>query len=100
MFLEGVKVVEFLSFIVVLCCVKMLGDWGVEVIKIEFIEGDGIRVMGGIFKFLVLDDENFMFELENGNKKGVSINVKLKEGVEILYKLLLEVDIFVINVRV
>ncbi|EQF10850.1 isocaprenoyl-CoA:2-hydroxyisocaproate CoA-transferase HadA, partial [Clostridioides difficile] len=46
------------------------------------------------------DDENPMFELENGNKKGVSINVKSKEGVEILHKLLSEADIFVTNVRV
>ena len=56
--------------------------------------------MGGTFKSPASDDENPMFELENGNKKGVSINVKSKEGVEILHKLLSEADIFVTNVRV
>ena len=100
MLLEGVKVVELSSFIAAPCCAKMLGDWGAEVIKIEPIEGDGIRVMGGTFKSPASDDENPMFELENGNKKGVSINVKSKEGVEILHKLLSEADIFVTNVRV
>src|SRR3712207_1745586 len=55
--------------------------------------------MGGTFKSPCTDDENPMFELENGNKKGISVNVKTKEGVEILHKLLSKSDIFVTNVR-
>jgi len=97
--LKGVRVVELSSFVAAPCCAKLLGDWGAEVIKIEPLGGDGIRVMGGTFKSPYTDDENPMFELENGNKKGISVNVKTKEGVEVLHKLLEKSDIFVTNVR-
>lgn len=97
--LNGVRVVELSSFVAAPCCTKLLGDWGAEVIKIEPLGGDGIRVMGGTFKSPCTDDENPMFELENGNKKGISVNVKTKDGVEILHRLLSESDIFVTNVR-
>ncbi|WP_304339964.1 CaiB/BaiF CoA transferase family protein [Metaclostridioides mangenotii] len=97
--LKGVRVVELSSFVAAPCCAKLLGDWGAEVIKIEPLGGDGIRVMGGTFKSPYTDEENPMFELENGNKKGISVNVKTKEGVEVLHKLLEKSDIFVTNVR-
>lgn len=97
--LEGVKVVELSSFVAAPCCAKLLGDWGAEVIKIEPPAGDGIRVMGGTFKSPYTPDENPMYELENGNKKGICVNVKSKEGLEIVHKLLSEADIFITNVR-
>lgn len=97
--LKGVRVVELSSFVAAPCCAKLLGDWGAEVIKIEPLGGDGIRVMGGTFKSPCTDEENPMFELENGNKKGISVNVKTKEGVEIIHKLLAKADIFITNVR-
>ncbi|MCB5943015.1 CoA transferase, partial [bacterium 210820-DFI.6.52] len=51
------------------------------------------------FKSPCTDEENPMYELENGNKKGISVNVKTKEGVEIIHKLLAKADIFITNVR-
>lgn len=98
--LKGVKVVELSSFIAAPCCAKMLADWGAEVIKVEPISGDGIRVMGSTFKSPATDDENPMFELENGNKKGVSIDIKSEKGLEVLHKLIAQADVFVTNVRV
>ncbi len=40
-----------------------------------------------------------MFELENGNKRGVAINTRSEKGKEVLGKLLKDADIFVTNVR-
>lgn len=98
--LKGVKVVELSSFIAAPCCAKILGDWGAEVIKVEPLQGDGIRVMGGTFKSPSSEEENPMFELENGNKKGISVDIKSKEGLEVLHKLISQADVFVTNVRV
>ncbi|AWB30840.1 CaiB/BaiF CoA transferase family protein [Clostridium botulinum] len=97
--LEGVKVVELSSFVAAPSCSKLLADWGADVIKIEPIQGDNIRVVGGVYNSPARDDENPMFELENGNKRGIAINTRSEKGKEVLGKLLKDADVFVTNVR-
>lgn len=97
--LEGVKIVELSSFVAAPSCAKVLADWGAEVIKVEPIEGDSLRVVGGVYNSPATDDENPMFELENGNKKGICINTRSEEGKKILGELLKDADIFLTNVR-
>lgn len=97
--LEGVKVVELSSFVAAPCCAKVLADWGAEVIKIESPYGDDLRGVGGIYNSPATVEENPMFELENGNKKGICIDIKSAKGKEILGKLLEDADVFVTNVR-
>lgn len=97
--LEGVKVVELSSFVAAPCCAKILADWGADVIKIESPQGDNLREVGGIYNSPATVNENPMFELENGNKKGICIDIKSEQGKEILEKLLKDADVFVTNVR-
>lgn len=99
MMLSGVKVVELATYVAAPICSKLLADWGAEVIKVEGIKGDAIRVMGNTFNSPMTDEENPMYELENGNKKGIALDIKSEEGIEILMKLLSEADIFVTNIR-
>lgn len=99
MILRGVKVVELATYVAAPSCSKLLADWGAQVIKVEGITGDAIRGMGRTFNSPMTVDENPMFELENGNKKGLAVDIKSKEGMEILYKLLSEADVFVTNIR-
>ncbi len=97
--LEGVRVLEFSSFVAAPSCAKLLADWGAEVIKVEPIYGDGLRLVGGMYNSPMTDDENPMFELENGNKKGICLDTQSEEGKEVLYKILEKSDIFLTNVR-
>ena len=97
--LKGVKVVELATFVAAPSCTKLLADWGADVIKVEALFGDAIRGMGGTFNAPMTDEENPMYELENGNKKGIAIDIKEEKGMEVLFKLLEEADVFVTNIR-
>lgn len=97
--LEGVKVVELADFIAGPCCAKALADWGAEVVKVERLTGDGIRVMNETFNAPNGELENPMFEQENANKKGISLNIKSEEGMKVMHKLLSEADVFITNNR-
>lgn len=97
--LKGVKVVELATFVAAPSCTKLLADWGADVIKVEALFGDAIRGMGGTFNAPMTDEENPMYELENGNKKGIAIDIKEEKGMEVLFKLLENADVFVTNIR-
>jgi crotonobetainyl-CoA:carnitine CoA-transferase CaiB-like acyl-CoA transferase len=97
--LDGIKIIELSSFVAAPSCAKVLADWGAEVIKVEPIQGDNLRIVGGVYNSPAKEEENPMFELENGNKKGVAINTRSEKGKEVLEKLLKDADIFITNVR-
>lgn len=97
--LEGIRVIEYANFVAAPVCGRLLADWGAEVIKIEPSFGDSLRVVGVQWCFPTSDDENAMFELENSGKKDIVVNTNTKEGVEIIYKLLENADVFLTNTR-
>lgn len=97
--LSGVRVIEYANFVAAPVCGRLLADWGAEVIKIEPLEGDTMRFVGVQWCFPTEDDENPMFEIENSGKKGIVIDTKAKEGVELIYKLLEDADVFLTNTR-
>jgi crotonobetainyl-CoA:carnitine CoA-transferase CaiB-like acyl-CoA transferase len=97
--LDGIKIIELSSFVAAPSCAKVLADWGAEVIKVEPIQGDNLRIVGGVYNSPAKEEENPMFELENGNKKGVAINTRSEKGKEVLEKLLKDADVFITNVR-
>ena len=92
--LKGVKVVELATFVAAPSCTKLMADWGADVIKVEALFGDAIRGMGGTFNAPMTDEENPMYELENGNKLGIAIDIKDEKGMEILFRLLENADVF------
>ena len=97
--LKGVKVVELATFVAAPSCTKLMADWGADVIKVEALFGDAIRGMGGTFNAPMTDEENPMYELETGNKLGIAIDIKDEKGMEILFRLLENADVFVTNIR-
>ncbi len=97
--LEGVKVVEYANFVAAPACGRLLADWGAEVIKIEPQEGDTMRHVGFQWNFPTAEDENAFFEIENSGKKGIVVDTRTKEGVEVIYKLLEDADVFLTNTR-
>lgn len=97
--LKGIKVIELASHGAVPSCGKTLADWGAEVIKVEPLSGDFGRKSGQNFGVPMSEDVNPHFELLNGNKKSICLNLKNPEGYKILMKILEKADVLITNYR-
>ncbi|MHC1719252.1 MAG: CaiB/BaiF CoA transferase family protein [Clostridiaceae bacterium] len=97
--LEGIKVVELGTHVVVPNATRFLADWGAEVIKVEGINGEGWRSFGKATNLPSTDDENPLFTVQNANKKFIAIDLKTPYGMDMFKKLVSQADIFVTNVR-
>ncbi len=97
--LEGVKVVELATFIAAATTGRFLADLGAEVIKIENPKGDPLRYTAPTEGRPLDMYENTTWELENGNKKCLSVNMKDPKGKEVFFKLLDEADVLITNFR-
>ena len=97
--LKGYKVVELSTFVAAPACGKLFADWGADVIKIETSEGDAWRTFGSTHRVTATEEEKPMFDLVNGGKKSISLNLKSEEGKEILFSLLKDADVFLTNTR-
>lgn len=98
--LAGVRVLEVASHVFVPIGGGILTEWGAQVIKIEHPEtGDPYRglVTAGLHKSYDGVDPSFQFT--NRGKQSVTIDLKQPEGVELLYRLARECDVFLTNLR-
>jgi len=91
--LEGIKIVSLGVSISGPIGLRHLADFGAEVIKIEVPEkGDMVRHWDN-----VVNGEGSVHFWVNPNKKSLTLNLKDKNGKEILNKLILDADIFLEN---
>lgn len=97
--LTGVKVVDLTYFIAGPGTARILADWGADVIKVEPSFGDPGRKTGATMTMPVTDDINPLYNTYNANKRGLSLNLKTAEGLEVLYKLLKESNVFISSYR-
>ena len=84
---ENIKVIELGGYIVASLCASLLADLGAEVIKIESLQGDGLRPQLGAFQGW------------NRGKRGLAVDLRTEEGKSILHKLAKQSDILVQNLR-
>ncbi|MDR1028098.1 MAG: CoA transferase [Clostridiales Family XIII bacterium] len=97
--LEGVKVVELGSFMAIPVVARFMADWGAEVIKVEPPKGEPWRYIGNSYGLPYTSDCNPIFQVPNGNKRDIALNLKTAEGKEILDRLLSDADVFLTNTR-
>ena len=97
--LEGIKVVELATFIAVPTVGKFFADQGAEVIKIEAKSGDPYRFAAAAEWRSPSPYENTSYDMDNGGKKGVILNMKDPKGKEALFRMLKDADIFLTNWR-
>jgi crotonobetainyl-CoA:carnitine CoA-transferase CaiB-like acyl-CoA transferase len=97
--LKGIKVVDFTTFVAGPATTKILADWGADVIRIETTAGDAWRKFGLALGLPASDDENPLFDMENTNKRLVSVDAKSMKGQKIIHQLLASADVFVTNIR-
>jgi crotonobetainyl-CoA:carnitine CoA-transferase CaiB-like acyl-CoA transferase len=78
-----------------------LGDLGADVIKIEPKAGDpGRGFMKIIGAMSGLKGRNYYFEHNNRNKRGMVLDLKTDEGMEIFLKLIDKADVFLNNMSI
>ncbi len=88
---SGIRVVEFTHMVMGPTCGMILGDLGAEIIKVEPIDGDKTRDLKG-------SGAGF-FSMFNRNKKSIAVDLKSKEGQELVEKLIASADIVSENFR-
>ena len=94
--INGVKVLELAQIMAGPTCGLMLADLGAEVIKIEKIPGgDDTR------RFVPPDinGESSAFMMMNRNKKGIAINLKDRDGINIFKSMVKKSDVVIENYR-
>jgi crotonobetainyl-CoA:carnitine CoA-transferase CaiB-like acyl-CoA transferase len=95
--LAGIKVVEVAMWAFVPAAGGILADMGASVIKVEPPTGDPLRGLqigntGPEHHGFVLSWENY-----NRGKRSITLDLKQESGVEALYKLLEDADVFLTN---
>lgn len=95
--LEGIKVVEYATYMAAPGAGCILRDWGAEVTKIEPPGGDPIRLF---FRTIGTDiQDNPVFDFDNRGKKSVVIDTSKPEGQALIRELVKDADVFLTNVR-
>lgn len=92
--LKGVKIIDLTSMVSGPMGAMMLADQGAEVIKVEPIAGEQLRHMAAPHNGV-----NPVFYSCNRGKKSLAIDLKSKEGKEILIKLIKGSDVLMQNFR-
>ena len=95
--LEGIRVIEYATYMAAPGAGSILSDWGAEVIKVEPPGGDPIRKF---FRTLGTDiQDNPVFDFDNRGKKSIAIDTRTDEGKALLRELAEGADVFLTNVR-
>ncbi|MFY9315144.1 MAG: CoA transferase [Burkholderiales bacterium] len=98
MLLQGIRVVEAASMIMVPSVGAALADYGAEVIKLEPVEGD-LNRRGHQIPGMPLHDYEYCFLPDNRGKRSLAIDLKAPEARAILRRLVERADVFLTNHR-
>lgn len=93
--LAGMRVIEIAHIMAGPACGLMLADMGAEVIKVEKPGGDDSR------RFVPPDinGEPAAYMMMNRNKRGIALNLKDPDAVDVLRRLLADADVVIENYR-
>jgi len=92
--LAGLKVIEICSTIAGPACARLMADFGADVVKIEPLQGDGVRQMGKH-----ADNVSLYAAAILRGKQSVALELKSDEGRELAKALIRQADILVENNR-
>jgi crotonobetainyl-CoA:carnitine CoA-transferase CaiB-like acyl-CoA transferase len=96
MLLQGLKVVEWSTWVAGPGCAAVMADWGADVIKVESAAGDATRTF---WPDTEESPGNPIFSNENRGKRGIVLDTSKPEGRAALIALLKDADVFITNVR-
>ena len=87
--LEGLKIVEFATYVAGPSATAVMSDWGAAVIKVESGRGDPTRRTFAATPHL---EGNPVFEFENHGKRGVVLDIAKPAGREALLRILKDAE--------
>ncbi|MBV1883205.1 MAG: CoA transferase [Pseudomonadales bacterium] len=94
--LDGYRIIDLTANVLGPTALQNLGDMGADIIKVESLAGDDVRyISAGLHEGM-----SAVFMNCNRNKRSISLNLKTKEGLEVLTKLIAGADVFVHTMRV
>jgi crotonobetainyl-CoA:carnitine CoA-transferase CaiB-like acyl-CoA transferase len=93
---SGLKVVDLASFVAGPGAAVILSDFGADVIKVEPPSGDMWRI---VFKIPPQPraNDNYLWHLDNRNKRGLTLDLKSPSAGEVLEKLVKWADVLIVN---
>ena len=107
--LEGTKILDFSLAIMGPLSATMLGDMGADVIKVERTQGEEVRRGRAAGSDVMYSEEQLdkekslpdatMWMVNNRNKRSLAIDVRTKEGREVILKLAKDRDVLLHNFR-
>jgi crotonobetainyl-CoA:carnitine CoA-transferase CaiB-like acyl-CoA transferase len=93
--LHGLRVLDMTTVLMGPYATLQLGDMGADIIKVEPLEGDIVRLIGpGRHPGM-----GPMFLNVNRNKRSIALDLKQPAGREVLLQLAADADVFIYNVR-
>ncbi len=96
--MKGVRVLEVAQFWFVPSAGAVLADWGADVIKIEHpVRGDGQRGLASSGVASDVGGVDYLVQQPNRGKRSVGIDIATAAGLELLYKLVDQCDVFLTN---
>lgn len=98
--MENIRVIELSTMLAGPMTARILAEWGADVIKVESFNGDAWRKQAGTTMSPCTESANPNFDMQNLNKRFVSLNMRSKEGHDAMMKLLEGADVLITNYRV
>src|SRR5579859_3162676 len=96
--MKGVWILEVAQFTFTPAAGAVLSDWGADVIKIEHpVRGDAQRGIVMLQRLVVNQHRNMLMQHPNRGKRSVGLDLSNPEGVELLYELAKQCDVFLTN---
>jgi len=92
--LEGIRVIDAANFIAGPVSTTVMADFGADVIKVEPPTGDVYRVRGAGY---IPSPYNYPWIVDNRSKRSIAIDLRTKDGQDVLHRLVRDVDVFVTN---
>jgi crotonobetainyl-CoA:carnitine CoA-transferase CaiB-like acyl-CoA transferase len=92
--LDGIRVIDAANFIAGPVSTTVMADFGADVIKVEPPTGDIYRVRGAGY---VPSPYNYPWIVDNRTKRSVAIDLRTRDGQDLLHRLVRDVDVFVTN---
>ena len=92
--LDGVRVIDLSRVLAAPFAARVFAEMGADVIKVEFGEGDPARAIGPH-----RDGRSLYFSTFNSGKRGVWLDLRSRDGLDDLHRLLSTADVVVENFR-
>lgn len=97
--LEGIRVVEVATMVLVPSAAAIMADFGAEVIKVESPGGGDPHRHGHELPGMPISKIPYVFQVDNRNKKSIVLDLRDEAAATVLRELVATADVFTTNLR-